>query len=184
MTEKIKFRATFIISIIGALAWLSPLLINNLSCNRIHGKVISIYHNFNEDQTKTMLLFKISVVSENKDFLLSDIDLRIKFQSGDIIKSASRNARNIIFTYDSIPKKLLVRDNEFINNFSILKKDTPVVGYLFFCFDFNKDVDFDEIEFIFNSYKNKKRKRLDFKNKRNIFKEKLSFDDTIWEEID
>ena len=184
MREQTKFLTTLIISIIGALAWLAPFIYSKLTPNKINGKIISVYKNFNKDMTKIFLLFKVSLVSRNKDYYLKDIDLNIKFQSSNFITTTAVNNRLTVFTYDGIPKKLLVPGNEFINNLSVLKKDSPVVGYLLYTLDYSVDEDYDVIEFIFKSYKSKKTKKLTFKNKKDIKSKKLLFDDSIWENID
>ena len=183
MSENTKFIATLIIGIIGASAWFAPLIYKHVSRNKFHGKIISIYSNFNEDRSKILLLFKISVVSKNKDFFLKDVDSRIKFQSSSYINGSASNNRIVVFTFENKPKKLLVPGNEFINNMSVLKKDAAVVGYLMYIIDYSKDEDIDEIEFIFKSYKRKRRKTLKFKRSEDIIREKLFHDNSIWGDI-
>lgn len=177
-------NANFILALIGALAWLPQILVW-MKKDRIEGKIISMYLNFvkipkDKSKIKIALLFKLSVVSINKDFFLKDIDLKIRFSSSKhIISTTSRNWRSLIFTFDKCPKKLNVPDSQFLNNLSVLKRNTPEVGYLSFLIDYNKDEPIEELEFIFKSYKSNKKKILKF-TKKDIKEEKLLFDDSIW----
>lgn len=180
MTKEFEFWSTLIIGLIAALSW-TPYLIDKFSKNRFEGKIISQYNNFTKDNKNILFLYKISVVSRNKDFFLNDVDLKIKFKNSDFIKSTSINNRLTVFKFEN-PKRLLVPDKEFINNLSVLPKDEPVVGYLIFSIPYDKDEPIDKLQFDFISY-NDKVKRLDFDSK-DIKKEKLLFDDTIWEDFD
>lgn len=178
ISENFKFWSTLIIGIIGALAWL-PIILENLKEQKIEGKIISSYNNINKDRTQIFFLYKLSILSTNKDFLLKDIDLKIKFKTSPEIISTSRNNRLVVFNIDGYFKKLNVPDNAFLNNLSILKKDLPEVGYLFFKVDYNKDEPIEYIEFKFSSFDNKTEKKLRFTNEE-IKEEKLLFDDSIW----
>lgn len=180
MTEKFKFWSTLIIGLIAALSW-TPFILEKLSINKFDGKIISQYNNFTKDKKNIFLLYKVSIVSRNKDFFLKDIDLKIKFKSSSFIHSTSRNNRLTVFTFDR-PKRLLVPDKEFINNLSVLRKDEPTVGYLLFTVSYDKDEPIEEVQFEFKSFKNKV-KLLIFKAD-DIKEEKLLFDDTIWENFD
>jgi len=180
MTDKFKFWSTLIIGFIAALSW-TPFLIERLSRKKLDGKIISQYSNFTKDKKEILLLYKISVVSRNKDFFLKDIDLKIKFNSSDFLNSTARNNRLTVFTWDK-PKRLIVPDKEFLNNISVLSKNEPVVGYLSFLIPYDKDEPVEEVQFLFKSYNNKV-KSLVFKTA-DIKQEKLLFDDTIWEDFD
>ncbi|MCC9063392.1 hypothetical protein [Flavobacterium piscisymbiosum] len=182
LSDDFKFWSTLIIGLIGALAWL-PIILENLKEQKIEGKIISSYNNTNKDKTQIFFLYKLSIVATNKDFLLKDIDLKIKFKSSSEIISTSRNNRIVVFNIDGNFKKLNVPDNTFLNNLSILKKDSPEVGYLFFSVDYCKDEPIDYVEFKFISFDNKKEKSIRFTNEE-IKNEKLLFDDSIWTDFD
>jgi len=185
MSENIKFWATFILALIGALSWI-PQIFKKMRKSRIKGKIISIYKNTSSDKKEMVLLFKLSVISRNKDFFLEDIDLKIRFSSSDYITCTSRNWRLLVFNigYSSKAsfKKLNVSDNQFLNNLSVLKGNTPEVGYLSFLINYDKDEPIEEIEFIFKSYENNSKRTLKFA-KEDIKKEKLVFDDSIWSDV-
>jgi len=180
----ISKNTNFILALIGALSWLPQIFIW-MKKGRIEGKLISMYINFakipkDESRRKIALLFKLSIVSINKDFFLKDIDLKIRFSpSKYTISTTSKNWRSLIFTFDKCPKKLNVPDSQFLNNLSVLKRNTPEVGYLSFLIDYNKDEPIEELEFIFKSYKSNKKKILKF-TKEDIKEKKLLFDDSVW----
>lgn len=176
MRENSKFWLTIIIAAIGAFSWI-PQIIEFFKPKKLSGKIISQYANFTIDKKNILLLYKISVISINQDFFLKDINLSIKFPSSNHIKATSRNNRKIVFTYDS-PKELIVSNNEFLNNLSVLSKNKANVGYLFFVVPFNKDERAEEIEFEFISY-NKESKKLKFTSNQ-LAEEKFLFDDSIW----
>ena len=69
LSENLKFWIPLIVALIGALAWL-PFLIEKCQKQYIEGKIISSYNNITEDNKQILFLFKLSIVSVNKDFLL------------------------------------------------------------------------------------------------------------------
>ena len=182
LSDNFKFWSTLIIGLIGALAWL-PIILENLKEQKIEGKIISSYSNINKEKSQIFLLYKLSIVSVNKDFLLKDIDLKIKFKSSSEIISTSRNNRLVVFGIGGKLKKLNVPDNTFLNNLSVLKKDSPEVGYLFFSVDYDKNEPIDYIEFKFISFDDKKEKSIRFRSE-DIKEEKILFDDSIWTDFE
>jgi hypothetical protein len=182
ISEDFKFWSTLILGLIGALAWL-PTIIETCKKPKIDGKIISRYNNITHDKKQLLFLYKLSVVATKKNFLLKDIDLKTKFKSSSEIISTSRNNRQIVFNIDGKLKKLNVPDNKFLNNLSVLKKDSPEVGYLFFSIDYDKDEPIDYIELNFISFDEKKEKKLRFSSY-DIKEEKLLFDDSIWSDFD
>jgi hypothetical protein len=183
ISEDFKFWSTLILGFIGALvAWL-PTIFETLKKPKIEGKIISQYYNIANNKQQLLFLYKLSIVATKKDFLLKDIDLKTKFKSSSEIISTSRNTRQIVFNIDEKLKKLNVPDNKFLNNLSVLKKDSPAVGYLFFSIDYDKCEPIDYIELNFISYGKKKEKKLRFSSY-DIKEEKLLFDDSIWSDFD
>jgi hypothetical protein len=180
MSENLKFWITLSVGFIGACAW-APFIYEKFQINHFDGKVISVYNNFNKDKSKIFFLFKISVVSRNKDFFLKDIDVKVKFPSSNYITSPSKNMRLVVFNFDSNFKKLNIPDNQLLNNLSVLKKDDPEVGYIFTEIPFDKDEPFQNLEFIFSSYDNNS-KSISFTIEQ-LKSEKLLFDDSIWTTI-
>jgi hypothetical protein len=172
---------TTIISLIGAASWI-PWIFKKLRKNKIEGKLISMYANFSKDKKRVIFLFKLSVISRNKDFFLKDIDLLIRFPSSDYLVSTSRNWRALIFNFGNPShasfKKLNVPGNQFLNNLSVLKSDSPEVGYLSFVVNYDKDEPVEELNFVFKSFSGKE-KILKF-TKEDIKEEKMLFDDSIW----
>jgi len=182
VSENFKFWSTLIIGIIGALAWF-PFILEQFEKQKIEGKILSSYNNVTKNKKQIYFLFKLSVVSINKDFLLKDIDLKIRFKSSSVLVSTSRNNRIVIFNIDGSFKRLNVTDNQFLNNLSILKKNSPEVGYLFFAVDYDKDEPIVQLDFVFTSYNAENQKILRFTDKE-IKEEKLLFDDSIWTDVD
>ena len=179
MNENSRFWLTLIIGLIGAAAWLSPWVYEAIRINKFDGKIISIYNNVTKDRKTIYFLFKLSVISRNKDYFLRDIDLKIKFPSSQYLTATARNNRLVVFNIDGVFKKLTIKDKDFLNNLSVLKKDFAEVGYLFFSIDYDKDEPIEEVAFIFKSYDKNKQRTINFKQN-DIQEKKLLFDDSIW----
>src|SRR4030042_5620527 len=90
MNENRRFWLTLIIGLIGAAAWLSPWVYEAIRINKFDGKIISIYNNVTKDRKTLYFLFKLSVISRNKDYFLRDIDLKIKFPSSQYLTATAR----------------------------------------------------------------------------------------------
>jgi hypothetical protein len=179
MTENSKFLIGISVTIIGALlAWV-PFIFEQCKNQTFEGKIISRYSNFSKDGKEIFFLYKISVVSRNKDYFLKDVDLKIKFINSNDLLVKSRNNRSTVFTFDT-PKKLVLEGKDFLNNLSVLKKDDANVGYLFYVIPYDKDEKIISQEFIFNSTNNKS-KLLKFQESE-ILEEQLLFDDSIWQD--
>jgi len=167
---------TLIISLIGAGAWI-PSIINLLRRNRIYGKMISRYNNCNDNDT--FFLFKLSILIENKDFNLKDIECEIEFEDGQILKSTALNMRKITFNKN---EELTVSGINFLNNISVLNCNKNQEGYLFFKYGIVKPTTkIIKTKFIFIDYKNKKKYLTFVENE--IESKKLFYDDSIWKQI-
>jgi hypothetical protein len=180
MNNNWQFWTTFILALIGALAWM-PHILDFFKKSKIEGKTISRYNNINADKTETIFLFKLSIFSKNKSFNLKQISCEIEDLNGKIFLATARNNRLIVFTFEK-PYKLLVPENQFLNNFSLLPADKNVVGYLCFHFAGNLDRKLRTTTFILESF-NKRVQRLRFQES-DVHKEQLLFDDTIWQTVD
>ena len=181
MHNKFQFSPTFILALIGALAW-TPALISLLKPNRIVGKMISRYRNLNEDKSQTLFLFKLSILSKNKSFNLKQIKCEIENLNSEKFLALAANYRLIVFTQNNNLQKLLLSGEDFLNNSSFLPRDKNIVGYLVFKFDGSLDFKPLSTTFIFNSFEDKVRK-LKIKES-NVFEGQLFFDDTIWQTVD
>lgn len=164
---------TLIISIIGAGAWI-PSIVKFVKRNKIYGKLISRYNNYNG--TETFFLFKVSVLIENKDFNLKDIKCEIEYEDGQIFISSACNMRKIIFNDN---EELDFSKINFLNNISIFICNKNLSGYLFFKFGFVKPTTkIKKTKFIFIDYNNNEKTLLFVENE--IESTKLFYDDTIW----
>jgi hypothetical protein len=181
MTENSKFYISTFIAIIGALSWF-PFLIDLCKSQKICGKVISRYYNESQDKSEIYLIYKLSVVSINKDFVLKDINVNVKYENLDIVKETALNNRKVIFNIDGKNKRLNVNGSEFLNNYSILNKEKPENGYIVFKTKMIHNSKLEYIEFQFNSFDEKENKFLRFYEK-DIDERKLFFDDSIWVDI-
>jgi hypothetical protein len=178
MRDKVQFWTTFVLALIGALAW-TPTIFNFLKSSKIEGKIISRYTNINK-QNQTMHLYKLSVFSKHKPFNIRNISCEIDVANGEKARADARNNRLVVFTFDK-PYKLLVPGDQFLNNSTLLPAEKNVVGYLCFHFHGNYDRKLKSTTFIFESFDGKVQ-RLVFQES-SIQEGQLFFDDTIWEGI-
>ncbi len=181
MNNKVQFWTTFVIAVIGALAW-TPSIIKFFQPNKIVGKMISRYSNLNKDQSETYFIFKLAILSKNKDFNLKRIKCEIEDINGNKVIATAQNSRIIVFVHDGQPNKLLIPSDTLLNNTTLLPEDKNIVGYLYFKFNENFDRKFRSTSFIFESF-DKKIKELKFKESE-ITSNQLFFDDKIWKQID
>lgn len=148
---------------------------------KIVGKLISNYGNigkFKDEDNKTLLLLKLSVMSVNKSFHLKDIDIDIKLKNNGWIHTTSLNTRSLIFFLDSSYFKLNAQNISFLNNYSILKEDEPNTSYLFTTYPYFKDDSIEEIKLIFKNFEGDN-VELSF-DYNDIKSDKIFYDDNIW----
>lgn len=174
---------TLILSILGVLAWL-PYVFDKLTPVKIEGKLISLYGNIGtyKGTPSTILLMKLGIISENKDFNIKDVDIQINFKNSGWIKTTSYNTREALFTYNNTTKKLNLRNEDFINNMVSLPKDQAIAGYLITSTPVHINEEILQIELIFIPFSGKTKKVLLDKSK--ISEDKFLFDDKIWTDID
>jgi hypothetical protein len=175
-----KWNWTLILTFLGVIAAWVPFLYERLVSTSIEGKIISQYDNLGTFQGKpaTMFIFKLGVIAINKSYNVKDIDVDIQYEKYGWTHNTSVSQRETFFTLDNKVKRLTVPQQEFLNNLTILKKDEPVVGYIFVATPLiNEKI--VEVKFIFNSFSGKK-KVLSF-NQNNIDSTKLFYDDSIWQ---
>jgi hypothetical protein len=180
MSENFKFWLTIFVSIVGSIS--VPFLVEFFKKPQINGKIISFYNNVERDSTPIFLL-KLAVVCSEKDLLLSEVDVRVKFKSSQVYNTTSLNYRKVVFFKEGKYWRSKISGNECLNNLTILRKDTHEVGYLYFKVDsIIKDEPFEFIEFIFRSYDSNLDQTLRFEEHQ-IQSKKLFYDDSIWEEV-
>jgi hypothetical protein len=168
-----------IVSIIGALSWL-PFIFDQLQKPEIHVKVISQYSNYGKfaGLPSTMLLYKMALVSNNKQFNLYDVKADITFKDYGIVHFSPFNPRITVFTdLNNVPRELNIDRSLYLNNSVVLKKDEPIVGYLLLSSPTIVYKDILNIDFIF----------INFKGDSSIVKVNMSsnknqllYDDDIW----
>lgn len=198
MSDKLQFWTTFILALIGALAQ-TPIIWKLCTPCKIQGKIISRYNNITKGETQTFILYKLSILFQNKPFNLMQIKCEMEDLNGNKFFASAANMRQVVFTHSKlpdpkklleghkedsreVPQLLLVSGDEFLNNFSFFPADENVVGYLFFKFDGNLDLKFRSTTFIFESFDGKT-KKLKFEES-DIHAEQLYWDDTIWQVLD
>jgi hypothetical protein len=179
-SKKFKMDWTLLLTLLGVIAAWTPFLFEKLKPVQIRGKLISQYDNVGtfRGESKALFLFKLSVVSVNQTFDLKDIDIDIKYEKNGWTHNSSVNQRQTFFTLENKLRKLNVSESSFLNNYSMLKKDEPTVGYLMTTSPFFKDDKITELKVLFKSF-NGKTKSLSFKSEE-IDETKLLFDDSIW----
>ena len=166
-----------ILGVIGALSWL-PYVIEIFSPTEIHGKLISIYGNVGTSRNTeaTLFLTKIAFFTKNRNYNVRDIELRIRFEKSGWKRAVITNQRSTIFTFPDGPRKLNLKNEDFLNNLIVFPKDSPVVGYINSYIPGSVDERILEVEIILNSFKGE--------NKKLILQsppiEQMLFDDSIW----
>lgn len=171
---------TLLLTILGVIAAWTPFLFEKFNPVKIKGKLISQYDNVGtfRGEAKALFLFKLSVVSLNQTFNLKDIDIDINFEQNGWTHTTSVNQRQTFFTLENKLRKLNVPESSFLNNYTLFKKDEPIVGYLMTTTPFFKNDKIAEIKFLFKSFDGKT-KTLSFKTAENN-DIKLLYDDSIW----
>ena len=177
----------FILGITGALAWLPallaliPVVIRYFQQSKIQGKIISRYNNLNKDKTQTFFLFKLSIFTQHKSFNIKNISCELEDLNGKKFSTNARNNRLTVFTWEMRQRKLLVPEDQFLNNCAFLPVDQNVVGYLMLHFKGDLDRPLKSTNFIFESFDGKI-KRLELQES-GVQEEQLLFDDNIWGNI-
>ena len=184
MSESVKFWATFILAIVGALAWL-PTIFDSLKSTIIEGKILSQYANIATipDGRAAVLLQKLSLYSKNRNFYLKDIEVYLKFPNmKDEIKCTLWTWRDLYFTFDEqgrkVQRKLNIETKDYLLQLTLLPKDQSVVGYLSFSFDHIRDEKYDYVRYVLIDFDGNRKELVISKD--NISDNTQAFDDKIW----
>ena len=176
MTDQQTTLTTLAISILGALAWL-PQIISFVKVQKLHGKVISRYDNYNLQHT--FFLFRLSVLFTSRDFHLKEVRCTIDLQGSKRLQAKAANMRKIVFDGNH---ELRVEGRQFLNNCSVIRHDTNTEGYLFFEFSVvDPEMRIEKTTFTFVGF-NGKSKRLVFMES-GIDPLDLFYDDSIWAKV-
>ena len=178
--KRFKINWGLLLTILGVIAAWAPFLVERFNPVQIKGKLISQYDNIGtfRGEEKALFLFKLNVVSVNQTFNLKDIDIEINFEQNGWIQTTSVNQRQTFFTLKNKLRKLNVPESSFLNNYTLLKKDEPIVGYVMTTTPYFKNDKIIEIKFLFKSFDGTT-KLLSFKTSE-INDIKLLYDDSIW----
>lgn len=175
-----------IIALIGAI----PQIITWCKKTEIVGKVISQYGSFvtfpQKETPEIVYVQKLSVFSRNNEFYLNNIKVRIKYPSNEKEiegKIWNWKTKSLSLTFNEngqeIKKTLSISSNEYINHFSVLPKNSSIVGYLSFSIDYQQDEAFEYIVYTFIDFNNNSKELIVVGS--NLLPNKLSHDDSIWE---
>ena len=172
-------------ALLGGLIGLSPSIISYFKKTKIKGKIISQYGCFGTIQggvNVSIILQKVSIFAENKNFFLKDFDIYIKYPSGPEIKCKNWTWRAVEFTFNqngiNVQKKLNIDKKEYLLHFTILPKEQSIIGYISFTIDSVLDEKFDYVRYVFKDYRGTvKELKID---KTEITENTQIFDDTIW----
>lgn len=172
-------------AIIGGLIGLSPSIINYFKKTKIKGKIISQYGCFGTvsgSVNTQIILQKLSIFAENKNFFLKDIDIYVKYPSQPKIKCKNWTWRTVEFTFNqdgkNVQKKLNIDKKEYLLHFTVLPKEQSVIGYISFTIDSVLDEKFEYIKYIFKDYRGN---TIELKINKNEMVENIQvFDDSIW----
>lgn len=185
MSESVKFWTTFILAIIGALAWL-PTIVVSLKTTKIEGKILSQYANLGKlpnGHGAAIIVQKLSLYSRNRNFYLKDIEVYLKFPDiKDELKCTLWAWRDLYFSFDDkghkVQRKLNIEAKDYLLQLTILPKDQSVVGYLSFSVGHLKDEKYDYVRYVFIDFDGNKKNLVIRKD--NISDNTQIFDDKIW----
>jgi hypothetical protein len=184
------FWTTFILALIGALAWLQPIVYSWFQDKRLNGKILSNDANIglvpNNTNPQTIYFQKVAVFSKNKDFFPKDIKAFLKYPSiTNELPCVLWTWKELIFTFpehrQNIRKKLNIRQSDYLIQKIVFPKNETKVGYVSFSVDFNKDEMFEYVKYEFEDF-NGKKKKITFSEKE-INANKLSHDSNIWVDL-
>ena len=173
------------IALIGAV----PQVINWLSINTIHGKLISNYSSIVEFPSKktleTVFVQKLSLFSKNDDFFLKDIKVFINYPGSDSEIEATiwvwkTNGLSLTFKDNALEvnKTLNINPNDYILNFTVLPKNTSLTGYISYSVSYTKNEMFEYVKYQFVDFDDKVKELII--NETDIISNKLLHDDSIW----
>lgn len=181
------FWTTFALALIGALAWLQPLIITWFQTEEINGKILSNYGNIgsvpNNPKPQFVYFQKVAIFSKNKDFFPKDIKVFIKYPSiGNELACVLWTFKDLVFVFpekgQNIQKKLNINLSDYlIQNVVFLKNETKV-GYVSFSVDYKKDEMFEYVRYEFEDF-NGENKKITFLEKE-IEANKLIHESNIW----
>jgi hypothetical protein len=173
------------IALIGAV----PQVMNWLSINTIHVKLISNYCSIVkfpiENTLETVYVQKLSLSSKNDDFFLKDIKVFIKYPGNDSEIEATiwiwkTNGLSLTFIENAmeVNKTLNINPNDYILNFTVLPKNASLTGYISYSVSYTKDEMFEYVKYQFIDFNDKVKERII--TKADIRSNKLLHDDSIW----
>ncbi|MFC4712224.1 hypothetical protein [Planococcus dechangensis] len=182
----------FVLSIIGALAWL-PILINlglyYYKKPKLKLKITGMTGQLSENNGEIYYthFFSFTAVSLNKDFIMKDVDIKIKYKGiTDYVKGGWYLARyfTVHTPQDGKLHKLTIDSDDTIPNVGTLPKNTSRTIYLTFNTDLNhgKIIEgYEKMILSFKSFEGQK-EEITF-NLNEIDGSKMVWDNRIWSEV-
>ncbi len=125
------FWTTFVLALIGALAWLQPLVFSWFQVKEINGKILSNDANTgtvpNNSNHQTIYFQKVAIFSKNKDFFPKDIKVFIKYPSlANELSCVLWTWKELIFTFpeqgQNIRKKLNINLSDYLIQSIVFQK--------------------------------------------------------------
>lgn len=181
------FWTTFALALVGALAWLQPLVISWFQVVEINGKILSNDANIssipNHSNNQTIYFQKVAIFSKNKDFFPRDIKVFIKYPSiANELPCILWTWTELTFTFQergqNIQKKLNINLSDYLIQSIVFPKNETKVGYVSFSVDYQKDEMFEYVRYEFEDF-NGRKKKITFSAKE-IEANKLIHDSNIW----
>ncbi|MDP4203811.1 MAG: hypothetical protein Q8861_14100 [Bacteroidota bacterium] len=184
------FWTTFALALVGALAWLQPLVFSLFQEVEINGKILSNDANIgsipNHSDHQTIYFQKVAIFSKNKDFFPRDIKVFVKYPSiSNELTCILWTWKELIFTFQeqgqNIRKKLNINQSDYLIQSIVFPKNETKVGYVSFSVDFKKDEMFEYVRYEFEDF-NGNKKGITFSEK-DIEANKLIHDSNIWVDL-
>lgn len=184
------FWTTFALALVGALAWLQPIVISWFQVVKINGKILSndaqIGSVPNYSGHQTIYFQKVAIFSKNKDFFPRDIKVFVKFPSiSNELPCILWTWKELIFTFQEkgqiIQKKLNIYLSDYLIHSIIFPKNETKVGYVSFSVDFIKDEMFEYVRYEFKDFNGKKKNKTFYE--KDIEANKLIHESNIWVDL-
>ncbi len=190
MNTKLNYQ--FWIAIIGiciALIGAIPQIITWINPTNIKGKIISNYGSYikipGNELEQIAYVQKLSIFSKNNDYQLRDIKVFLKYPSKKNELQATiwtwrTNGLSMTFNENgkNINKTLIVDPSEYLIHFTILPKNSTVVGYISYSVNYQIDEMFEYVRYEFIDFKNKEKELIFYDS--DLESNKLLHDDNIW----
>lgn len=184
------FWLNLVVVFLGVAAAWTPTILRLLRRRKIYARIISREFNRTESPTKSLFVFKLSILVKNKPINLKRVSCKILDEGGNLFVATAANNWLTKFYFEEVRvgdeilreagmRKLIVSSKDFLNNRAVLLPGENIVGYLSFDFTGNLDRNIHSTTFIFEDFEGGSEKVEIEESKVNS--KELLYEDSIWE---